>query len=133
MSNCPHLGFHTDAAKRLSDAVTLHWEAIGYDSVGKWVAYKLADGTADPALYPSKRDAVRHQSNELLCGYIRLHPAGMTVCEAEIMIQVTRKAHDRGYRFTDPDAKHGGRDLILPITREGIYQQMRALTGKRKG
>lgn len=128
-SNCTH-GVHTDAAKRISDSTMLAWTTYEWGSVGKWMAFKLEDGrnTDGYGLHSSKRDAVLRQDNELRYLFVKLHPMGMAVCEAEIMLQFTRKATANGFRLADPDAAHGGRDIIPRIATEDIAAQLRALT-----
>lgn len=120
-------GGHTDAAKRIYDAVNLNWTFHQWDSVGTWMAFKLEDGTSDYTMYPTKRDAVRHVSNELHYTFIKLHPGGMNLCEAEIMLQFARQASKAGFRLADPDTRNGGRDLIPRITSTNIQAQIRAL------
>jgi hypothetical protein len=110
----------------MADAATLAWTADEWDSVGKWMAFSLADGSTDHELYPRKQDAVRHNDEFRHC-FISLHPGGMSACEAEIMLQFHRKAYDAGFRLADPDAKSGGRDLIPRISREDIRNQVMAL------
>lgn len=126
--SCQYSGRHTDAAKRISDAAMMAWTVYGWDSVRKWMSFKLEDGRTDHGLYPSKRDAVRHVPNELAYAFICLHPGGMGLCEAEIMLQFTRKAVKAGFRLADPDSPHGGRDVIPRISTEKIHAQLRALT-----
>jgi hypothetical protein len=118
---------HSDAAKRISDTTNLHKAAIGWDSVGKFIACKLADGRCGTDLYDSHFDAVRMHPNEsdLYC-YIRLRPEGMTVCEAEIFLDVARKAHDAGFRLTDPDKRENNRTIIPRID---VSHQIRTLRG----
>jgi hypothetical protein len=119
---------HTDAAKRVSDATHLQWVAGGWENtVGKWMAFKLEDGRTDNVLYDTKRDAVRHQFDEFLAFYIKLHPGGMSVCEAEVMLKVHRQIYLNGYRLTDPDAKNGGRDFIPRLSMLDVRQQVRDL------
>lgn len=125
MSNCPHPFGHTDDAKRLSDAAMLHWAAVEWDSVGKFIAFQLSDGSTDGVLYPSRIAAVKHQVNEYRCGYVHLHPAGMTQCEAEILLKAARQLNN-----SFPVSRDSSRETILPITREGLARQMRALTRK---
>jgi hypothetical protein len=107
---------HTDAAKRISDAVNLHWAAQGFDCARRWLAVRLEDGTGGNTLYDNKRDAVRHQLDETLCAYICLTGAPMSPCEAEIILKTHRQAYDNGFRLTDPDDMSGGRDIIPRVT-----------------
>jgi len=122
---------HSDAAKRISDAATLAWVFHGWDgSVGRWMAFKLENGDTDHAIYDTKRDAVLHVPNELNYAFFKLHPMGMSVCEAEIMLQFTRDAVNRGFRLADPDKASGGTDLIPRIGSDKVNNQLYAL---RKG
>lgn len=112
---------HTDAAKRISDAVNLHYAAIGFDSAKQWIAVRLEDGTGGMELYPSKAEAVAHQSNEFLCAYICLTGTPMQVCEAEIILKTHRQAYQNGFRLSDP------RDIIPRTTLKDRRQTIRAL------
>lgn len=127
-SNCTH-GVHSDAAKRISEGTLLAWAGYEWDCVGKWMSFALEDGRNKDGygLHSSKRDAVRQVDNELRYLFVKLHPMGMSVCEAEIMLQFTRQAVANGHRLADPDAAHGGRDIIPRITTENLAAQMRAL------
>lgn len=118
---------HSDAAKRISDACTLAWVFHGWDgTVGRWMAFKLEDGKTDHSIYDRKRDAVTHVSNELYYCFIKLHPGGMGVCEAEIMLDFTRKAVKAGFRLSDPDKANGGTDIIPRIGSESVNSQINA-------
>lgn len=120
---------HSDAAKRISDATMLHWVALHWACTKYWVAFRLEDGRSpdNNTLYDSKRDAVRHQSDEFLSMYVKLHPGGHNVCETEAMLKFTRQAYLNGYRLPDPDHRHGGPDLIPRIGMDKIQNQIRAL------
>jgi hypothetical protein len=119
---------HSSAAQRASDAVNLHVSALGFDACRKWVAVRLADGRSDGTLYDTKRDAVRHQSDEQLCAYVCVPPGGMTVCQAESVLAFHRRAYDAGFRLIDPDHAHGGLDHVRPLTVEQAHVNLAALT-----
>lgn len=122
---------HSDAAKRISDAATLAWTFHGWDgTVGRWMAFKLEDGSTDHTIYDTKRDAVRHVSNELNYAFFKLHPMGMSVCEAEIMLEFTRSAVKAGFRLADPDHANGGVDVIPRMPTEKIGNQIAVLKGR---
>lgn len=108
----------------------LAWDADEWASVGKFMAFKLADGSTDHAVYPSKKDAVRHVSNEFHYCFIQLHPGGMSPCEAHIMLTFYRKAYDSGFRLADPDDRNGGRNLIPRIGEREVLGQISALNRK---
>jgi len=122
---------HTDAAKRISDTVTLHWIAGGYDNVvGKWMAFRLSDGTSDNLLYPDKLSCMRHQKGVYQhYMYLCLQPGGMGICEAEVMVKLHRNARERDIATPDINAPHGGRDLIPRIGMQEVNQQIRKLGG----
>lgn len=123
-----HGADHSDAAKRMSDATRLAWEALGWDgTVGKWMAFKLEDGSTNNDVYDRKQEAVRHNDEFRHC-FIRLHPFGMNPCEAQIMLKIHRDAYDAGFRLADPDSKTGGKDIILRTPAEKLAQQMRSLS-----
>jgi hypothetical protein len=121
---------HTDDAMRVADAITLHWVAGGWDGcVGRWMAFKLADGRTDNILYPSQYDAVRHQKGIYQhYMYLKLVPGGMSICEAEILLALHRKARQRDIGTPDIDQKKN-RDLIPRLTVEERNQQLRQLGG----
>lgn len=122
---------HSEAAKRATDAINLHWHAIGYDCVDKYVAVKLADGSSDGVLYETYQDAQRHQFDERLCAYIRLHPQLIDVCEAEIMLETNRRAYDAGGHLIDPDAPGGGKTAITPVRFEDRLRKLYTLRGSK--
>lgn len=124
VNRCPHPFGHTDSARRMADNVNMHYAAVGWDAVGKFVAIALADGSSDHVLYPSKPVAVSHQSNEFHYCYVKILPGSMDLCEAEIFLSFNRKAYDNGFRLADPK-----RDVIVrgrPIeTVNAMMKQMR--------
>lgn len=97
------LGIYSDAARRLSDAVSLHLTVSGFAAAGKYIAARLSDGATDGVLYDTKADAVRHQLHETQCAYVCVPPDGMGYREAEIYLAFNRKLYDAGFRMPDPD------------------------------
>jgi hypothetical protein len=118
---------HTDAAKRISDAVNMHFHIMGFDCKRFWIACRLEDGKGGETLYDNKRDAVRHQIDEFRCIYICLTGAPMGVCEAEILLRTHRLAYSNGYRLADPDTAAGGRDIIPRVALQHRLTTIRAL------
>lgn len=125
-AGCPGVA-HSDAAKRCSDEVNLHLAALGFEAFRKWVAVRLADGGSDKTLYASKREAIRHQSDEQLCAYVCVPPTQMSVCSAEAFLGFVRKAYTAGFRLTDPDSRTGGPDVIRRLTTRDQTRQAQAL------
>lgn len=131
---CPHPLGHEDAAMRLADNVNLHFAAIGWDAVGKWVACRLDDGTSDGVLYDKRQEAVRHQHhNEQFYCFVKIVPGSMGYCEAQVYLDFHRKAYTAGFRLADPEAPQGGRSLIVrgrPM--ETVHQMMRQFGNQRR-
>lgn len=110
---CPHPLGHEDAAMRAADNINMHFAALGWDAVGKHVAVALADGSSDHVLYDTHRAAVAHQHhNENFYAFVKIIPAAMGYCEAQVYLDFCRKAYDAGFRLADPDHPQGGRTLI---------------------
>ena len=124
---------HSDAAKRVSDEYNMHRIADCHGSIGKWVAFALADGTSDHQLYDTKHSAVRHQHhNEQWYFFAQIRPVTMAVCETEAMLNMHRRMYDAGVRLIDPSHAHGGRDMINRVSREDQGAQLRTvLSGGR--
>jgi hypothetical protein len=128
-----------DAAKKLADTVNSY--AVAYPAsqlAHMWLAIRLADGSYDGTIYQTRRDAVRHQSDEKLCAYISLAnaPGGMTVRDAFEFLAYHRAAYDAGFRLPDPDDQNGGMDLCAPIDRRDVrthISQMLAFARGAKG
>lgn len=109
----------SDAGKRASDIINSYLVFTPWDEIkGKWVAIRLSDGGSDGTLYDSKRDAVRHQSDEFLCAYVsyRNMMQGCTPHEMDRFLEFNRKAYDAGFRLPDPDAQSGGPDLYQSVS-----------------
>jgi len=111
-----------DAAKRLSDDITLHTIA---GSAGKWAAITLADGSSDRTAYPSRSEAIRHQTSPEYCTFVLIPPGGMTVREADVLLDFWRQAYDAGFRAIDP------RDDMpsMPLRASEAREQIRLFGG----
>lgn len=116
----------SDAAKRASDNINAYVTFTPRDELQhKWMAIRLSDGGYDGTLYDSKRDAVRHQSNEFLCAYVSFRnlPGGSSPQEMEIFLRFNRDAYDAGFRMPDPDDVSGGRDVLMTSGQHDYYRQ----------
>jgi len=120
---------HSDDAKRCADAVNLHFYAIGWQCVGKWVAIRLSDGGSDGVLYDDMGAAVRHQSDANRCHYVKMISQMMDHCDAEILLTFYRRAYDAGFKMKDPDARNGGKQLLMPHKLEDQVRALRLLKG----
>ena len=119
-----------DAAARLCDTVNNLGTHKTYEElVNGWIAVRLSDGTWDGVLYDTRHAAVSHQSNEFLCAYLSTRSAqsGMTIKDAHTFLAFHRAAYDAGFRLPDPDHKNGGRELIVPATKQDVRSQVRRL------
>lgn len=115
---------YSDAAKRAAGIVNGYLAWMPLDEIRrKYIAIRLSDGGTDGALYDSKRDAVRHQSDEYLCAYVSFRNLmnGATAREMEIFLTFNRDAYDKGFRLTDPDDIHGGREVLMTSAAHDHY------------
>lgn len=121
----------SDAARRMSDAVNLHVQALGVQASGRWVAIRLSDGGSDGVLYDYRRDAILHQLHEKLCCYVRIPPFGqmMSTREAESYLTLHRSMYDAGYRLQDPD----GPEVIKPLMNVAAPRRGSRLAWKYNG
>jgi hypothetical protein len=120
-------GGHSDAAKRLSDTYNLHIVSGGRR--GSVFAFNLRDATSDHVLYDTRAAAVDHQRhNEGWCGYVRLGPGHMSVCEAASVLRWQRQAAELA--GAQRDEKSGGLEVIQRLTREGADQQLAVMRGE---
>lgn len=123
----------TDAGRRAFDVVNAYVSFVPWDErINSWIAVRLHDGGSDGVLYSSKRDAVRHQPDEFMCGYFsyRGSPNGFaSKKDAQVWLDFHREAYESGFRTPDPDAASGGLDLIMPTPEEQVYLQLDRLKG----
>lgn len=93
----------SDAAKRISDAMTLHYLA---GKTGQWVAFALADGRSPDGgtTYDRWAEAVRFQKwDRDRFVYLQVEPPGMTPKEAGAYLKYARFLHSQGWRLPPPD------------------------------
>ena len=91
------LGFiPSDAAKRMSDVVTLHWIADPAGNVRRWVAIRLSDGSSDDTVYDTVARAAQAQLHYKQCAYVRIPTGGIGPKECEVILAYHRKVYDLG-------------------------------------
>jgi hypothetical protein len=88
------LGTYSDAARRVSDAITLHLLADGDGNFGKWLAFRLSDGTSDGVVYDDPVAAADHQLHYKQCAYIQIHRGGLSAKGAQVMLTYYRTVFD---------------------------------------
>jgi hypothetical protein len=94
----------SDAAKRFSDNINgLISFSQPWELRHSWIAVKLEDGSYDGTIYDNRADAIRNQSDERLCCYFPIgnFMNGLTPGDAQILLDVQRRAYDAGFRITD--------------------------------
>ena len=124
----PDAGGHTDAARRLSDTYNLH-QAAGAPA-GWWFAVSLQDGSGGDELFPDRGTAVWYQHhNEHWCAFIKMGPAGMTVCQGESQLRWYRQAANLRLADRD-DRRRGGRVVIPRLATEDQERQIAAMQGR---
>jgi hypothetical protein len=102
-----------DAAKRLSDAVTLHMLATNNSAAGSWIAARLSDGGTNGDVYETREQAIRHNP-DYHC-YLLIPPDGMGIQAASIFLRFNRVLFKNGMRMPEPD-----REFVMPQNVEDI-------------
>ena len=103
----------TDAAKRMSDHINGLIMFTPWEARNGWMAFRLQDGGSDGVLYPTRQDAIAHQSNEKLCAYFSFKSAmgGTNPRDCQLFLNVHRHAYSvDGGRMAEPAAPQ----LIMP-------------------
>lgn len=119
---------HTDAAKRIYDAYSLHRLADPIGNLGQWFAVAIADGSTDGVLYDSRIDAITHQHhNETYYVYVQIVPSQMSICDAELFLTGVRKTYDARKAMIDRDRPSGGKVIIPRLT---VEDQRAQIAGK---
>lgn len=117
------LGFYSDAARRIADWFRLHLMADPVGNEGRWMAFRLDDGTCDTTLYDSRSDAIRAKG--LFAkhwGVIKLIPTGINYQAAESYLKTCRMVADNPnlrWKATDAESPVSVADqLLMPMNRE---------------
>lgn len=119
---------YSDAARRMSDAISLHLAADPDNAYGKYMGFKLRDGESDGVLYDTRSDAIRHQkSMDAMC-YVQIRPGGMSPRVCEDFLIGHRAMHDAGYRIPHPEDVL---EIDLPQRREQWAQSGLILPPKK--
>ena len=90
------LGLYSDAARRISDTVSLHLLADPDGNHQKWCAFKLSDGTSDGVVYDDPIAAADHQTFYKACAYIQIHRGGISPKAASVMLAYYRTVYENG-------------------------------------
>lgn len=83
----------------------------GLAATGRWMAFRLDDGSSDKVIYDTRDDAIRHQSQP--AHYEQLKPHGYGADEMAMTLHYARSMHAAGWR---PET--GDPAPILPVRRE---------------
>lgn len=111
-----------DAAKRISDEVTLHLTAQDHhatEATNRWIAARLADGVSDHQLYDTKAEAMRFAPPILgcfdtQCLYVQIPLTGMPPSEALHLLKLFRQPWLRTDAPVDDLNPHAFHPLSLP-------------------
>jgi hypothetical protein len=111
-----------EAGKRMSDILNLALVCHGPAVTGRWMAFKLADGSGDNVVYDTRADAIRHQFHETTAWYEQMRPKGWSADECALTLLYARAAYDAGWR---PERETPA--PILPVRLEDKAHKMRQL------
>lgn len=116
----------TDAAKKMSDQINGRITFLNpWELRDKWMAFRLQDGWSDGNVYDSKRDAVRHCTNEKYFAFFCFRNAmgGANPKDCQIFLDVARHQYDIGAPLADPEDMHGGPDNIVSTYGYDLWNQ----------
>lgn len=121
----------SDAAKRISEAMTLHTLA---GSAGKWASFRMSDGREVQAgtAYDSHYDAMRHARwDRDTTVYLEITPDGVPEHEAEGLLRYARNLYAAGFRIPSPEFSY---DPTMPLLKSDQARTIRHLAsgGKRR-
>lgn len=118
-----------DAAKRMSDAISLHQTVLTMDELlaGRYAAISIADGSSDGVAYESREQAALYQRhNAARCGYFRIPPGDRWPPElCDVLLWYVRSAYDNGVR-QDP-----AQSLFIPQNLEQVIEHIENTYGER--
>lgn len=106
-----------DRSRRVSDSFNARITFMKWDEIQHaWMAFKLSDGSTDGNVYYSRREAIRHQTDERVCAYIAFKncPNGISPSEAGRFMFYTEQAYKAGGVLPDPDQQFGGPEPFMP-------------------
>lgn len=117
------LGAYSDEARRIADEYQLHLIADAAGNEGRWMAFRLDDGTCDRTLYGSRSEAIRAKG--LFAkhwGIIKILPMGISYAAAASYLETCRRvAANPNLRWKATDAESPVADgdmLLMPMNRE---------------
>lgn len=117
----------TDAARRMSGTINsiLAFTTDWWGLRSRWLAFRLQDGSYDGAVYDTREDAIRHQSDPSLCAFFGFRTAmgGANPRDCQIFLNVHRQARESNLQLSEPEAPQ----LIVPTR----YHDF--LTGRNRG
>lgn len=106
-----------DDARRLADAYNAKLLENRLAHRGKWMAFKLADGSTNSVLYDTFKDARRFNGNAPHI-ILQLAPDGIRPRAAAAILKFHRGLHDSGMRLGDPDAPQA--EMLIDSQRIGL-------------
>lgn len=104
-----------ECGRRISDIINDKREHYSWEELRRsWMAFRLKDGGSDGVLYATRRECVRHQVDEMRCMYLACQSfaGGAKPKDMAILTLYWREAYAAGFRGTDPQHEHGGREPI---------------------
>ena len=118
----------SDAAKRISDEMTMH--ALAHAE--GWVAFRLSDGTPlDHCVYERRVQAVKAANwDRDRFIYLEVQPDAMTPKEAAACLKYARALHDAGFRIPAPEFEYDPTMPLMSWDREKTIAHL-ASGGKR--
>lgn len=87
----PELHALKDAGARMCDVLNAAIIANGLAATGRWMAFRLDDGSSDKVIYDTRADAITHARQP--CHYEQLRPRGYGPDECAMTLAYARSLH----------------------------------------
>jgi hypothetical protein len=107
----PELYALKECGKRAADVLNNAVIDNGLAATGRWMAFRLDDGSSDKVIYDTRDDAIRHQLQP--AHYEQLKPHGYSPDVMAMTLHYARAMHSAGLR-----PHRGDPAPILPVRRE---------------
>jgi hypothetical protein len=121
----PELYALKECGRRISDVLNQKLTDGGLTPVGRWLAFRLDDGSSDKVLYDTHAAAIEHQT--VPCMYEPLRPTSYSADEAALMLHYARAAYEAGWRddVTYPSP-------IRPVRTEDAGRKVQLMTERAR-
>lgn len=118
----PELYALKEAGKRMADALNAKVVFGGLGTFGRWMTFRLDDGSSNGTLYDSVTDAIARVPSVAAYWFEQVRPSSYSADECALTLRYARAAYDAGWR---PDVQYP--TPIMPVRLEDAHKKIRQL------